>query len=83
MPRLWCVSVARVLPAARSQSRTVLSAEPETTCGSVAAAATLLIVAWWPPSIMTCFDVRWSQQRTQLSRPPVKSRSSVGCSARQ
>ena len=64
---LWCVSVARAFPFAKSQSLIVQSWDPEMTWGSAALHASAPIVLTWPPSIMTCFDVR----TCAASSPPV------------
>ena len=58
---LWCVSVAMVLPAARSHRRMVWSMDPVMTCGSTGFVSTDATVDSCPPSTwMLCF-VRMSQ----------------------
>jgi hypothetical protein len=78
---LWCVSVVRARPAARSHRRTVLSMLPVITCGSEACVTTAPTVPVCPARTCTCAFVRMSHTRADASRPAVTSTSSVGCSA--
>ena len=80
-PFLWCVKVVAHFPAARSQSFTVLSYEPVMTCGFVRCDTMHPTVLSWPLRHIACTLVRMSQTRQALSRPPVISTSSSGCSA--
>ena len=78
---LWLVSTAIARPATRSHNRTVESIEPVMICGSTACTPSPATVCSCPVNVCTLFLVRMSHTRATESRPPVTSRSRVGCRA--
>ena len=75
---LWCVSVVKVLPAARSHSRIVESILPVITWGSDSWHLTSATVAVWPAKTCIWALVRMSHTRADASRPEVTRTSRVG-----